>query len=90
KVFVQVTLPLALRGIAAGTMLAFARAMGEFGATLMIAGNIPGKTQTLSLAVYDAVQAGNDTLANALVIVISVICIVVLVGAGHLLDPKRH
>ncbi|MDE2628470.1 MAG: molybdate ABC transporter permease subunit [Burkholderiales bacterium] len=90
KVFVQVTLPLAMRGIAAGTMLAFARAMGEFGATLMIAGNIPGKTQTLSLAVYDAVQAGNDTLANALVIVISVICIVVLVGAGHLLDPKRH
>lgn len=90
KVFVQVTLPLAMRGIAAGSMLAFARAMGEFGATLMIAGNIPGKTQTLSLAVYDAVQAGNDTLANALVIVISVICIVVLVGAGHLLDPKRH
>ena len=88
KVFVQVTLPLALRGIAAGTMLAFARAMGEFGATLMIAGNIPGKTQTLSLAVYDAVQAGHDALANTLVIVISVICIVVLVGAGHLLDPR--
>ena len=90
KVFVQVTLPLAMRGIAAGTMLAFARAMGEFGATLMIAGNIPGKTQTLSLAVYDAVQAGNDALANGLVIVISVICIVVLVVAGLLLDPKRR
>ena len=90
KVFLQVTLPLAMRGVAAGTMLAFARAMGEFGATLMIAGNIPGKTQTLSLAVYDAVQAGNDALANGLVIVVSVICIVVLVGAGHLLDPKRR
>jgi molybdate transport system permease protein len=87
KVFVQVTLPLAMRGIAAGTMLAFARAMGEFGATLMIAGNIPGKTQTLSLAVYDAVQSGNDALANLLVAVISVLCITVLVVAGRLLEP---
>ena len=88
KVFIQVTLPLAMRGIAAGTMLAFARGMGEFGATLMIAGNIPGKTQTLSLAVYDAVQSGNDALANVLVIVISVLCIVVLVAASHLLNPR--
>jgi molybdate transport system permease protein len=90
KVFLQVTLPLAMRGIAAGTMLAFARAMGEFGATLMIAGNIPGKTQTLSLAVYDAVQSGNDALANLLVVVISVLCIVVLVVAGRLLEPARR
>jgi molybdate transport system permease protein len=89
KVFVQVTLPLAMRGIAAGTMLAFARAMGEFGATLMIAGNIPGKTQTLSLAVYDAVQSGNDALANVLVAVISVMCVTVLVASSRLLDPKR-
>ena len=59
-VFFRVSLPLAWRGILAGAMLAFARAMGEFGATLMVAGNLPGKTQTLSLAVYDAVQAGND------------------------------
>jgi molybdate transport system permease protein len=86
KVFVRVTLPLALRGIAAGTLLAFARAMGEFGATLMIAGNIPGKTQTLSMAIYDAVQAGNDTLANVLVVVISVMCVVILVVSGHLLN----
>ena len=85
KVFVRVTLPLALRGIAAGAMLAFARAMGEFGATLIIAGNIPGKTQTLSLAVHDAIQAGNDAQANALVIVISVVCIAVLVVSGRLL-----
>ena len=89
KVFLRVTLPLAMRGIAAGTMLAFARAMGEFGATLMIAGNIPGKTQTLSLAVYDAVQSGNDALANVLVVVISVVCIVILVTAGRLLEPRR-
>jgi molybdate transport system permease protein len=89
KVFLRVTLPLAMRGIVAGTMLAFARAMGEFGATLMIAGNIPGKTQTLSLAVYDAVQSGNDELANVLVVVISVLCIVILVSAGRLLEPRR-
>ena len=89
KVFVQVSLPLAVPGIAAGTLLAFARAMGEFGATLMIAGNIPGKTQTLSLAVHDAVQSGNDALANALVVVISLVCMALLVGASHLLDARR-
>lgn len=88
KVFLRVSLPLARRGIVAGTMLAFARAMGEFGATLMIAGNIPGKTQTLSMAIYDAVQSGNDTLANTLVVLISVLCIVILVVSSHLLNPK--
>jgi molybdate transport system permease protein len=88
KVFLHVTLPLAMRGTAAGAMLAFARAMGEFGATLMIAGNIPGKTQTLSMAIYDAVQSGNDTLANTLVIAISVLCVVILATASWLLNPK--
>jgi molybdate transport system permease protein len=88
KVFLRVTLPLAMRGILAGTMLAFARAMGEFGATLMIAGNIPGRTQTLSMAVYDAVQAGHDNLANFLVLVISITCIVILVSSGKLLTPR--
>jgi len=85
KVFVRVTLPLAMRGIAAGTMLAFARAMGEFGATLMVAGNLPGKTQTLSLAVYSAVQAGQDDLANLLVCVISVVCVAILVLSSKLI-----
>jgi molybdate transport system permease protein len=83
-VFLRITLPLAWRGILAGGMLAFARAMGEFGATLMVAGNIPGKTQTLSLAVYDAVQAGQDDLANFLVAVTSIVCIAILVGSGRL------
>ncbi len=83
-VFFRVSFPLAWRGILAGTMLAFARATGEFGATLMIAGNLPGKTQTLSLAVYDAVQAGNDSLAAALVVITSVVCIVVLVASGKI------
>lgn len=87
-VFLRVTFPLALRGVLAGTMLAFARAMGEFGATLMVAGNLPGRTQTLSLAVYSAVQAGNDRLANTLVVIISVVCILILVVTSKLVKPK--
>jgi len=87
-VFFRVTLPLAWRGILAGTMLAFARAMGEFGATLMVAGNIPGRTQTLSLAIYDAVQAGQDDLANFLVVLTSLVCIAILMGSGRLLKPR--
>jgi molybdate transport system permease protein len=87
-IFFRVTLPLAWRGILAGALLAFARALGEFGATLMVAGSIPGKTQTLSIAVYEAVQAGQDALANRLVLVISVVAVVVLVAAGRL-APAR-
>jgi len=83
-VFFRVTLPLAARGIAAGILLAFARALGEFGATLMIAGNLPGRTQTLSAAIYAAVHAGDDATANMLVLVTSVTCIVVLLAAGKL------
>ena len=84
-VFFRVSLPLAWRGILAGAMMAFARAMGEFGATLMVAGNLPGKTQTLSLAVYDAVQAGNDAQATILVIIISTVCVTILVVSGKAL-----
>ena len=83
-IFFRVTLPLAWRGILAGVLLAFARALGEFGATLMVAGSIPGKTQTLSIAVYEAVQAGQDGLANTLVLITSAICIGVLLTAGRL------
>ena len=88
RVFLRVCLPLAGRGILAGTMLAFARAMGEFGATLMIAGNLPGRTQTLSLAVYSATQAGQDSLAAQLVLLISVLCTAILWASGRLLTPK--
>jgi molybdate transport system permease protein len=84
-IFFRVSLPLAWRGILAGAMLAFARAMGEFGATLMVAGNLPGKTQTLSLAVYDAVQAGNDAQATILVVLISTVCLAILVVSGKAL-----
>ena len=83
-IFFRVTLPLAWRGILAGVLLAFARALGEFGATLMVAGSIPGKTQTLSIAVYEAVQAGQDGVANTLVLITSVVCVVVLLAAGRL------
>jgi molybdate transport system permease protein len=87
-VFFRITLPLAWRGILAGVLLAFTRALGEFGATLMVAGSIPDKTQTLSIAVYEAVQAGQDDLANRLVLIVSVVAIVVLVAAGRL-APTR-
>jgi molybdate transport system permease protein len=83
-VFFRVTLPMAWRGILAGVLLAFARALGEFGATLMVAGSIPGRTQTLSVAVYEAVQAGQDSTANFLVGITSITCIVVLLSASRL------
>jgi molybdate transport system permease protein len=89
QVFWRISLPLAWRGIVAGLMLTFARAMGEFGATLMVAGNLPGKTQTLSVAVYDAVQAGNDAQAWGLTAIISVVCMAVLIISGQLLRPAR-
>ena len=78
SVFVRVTLPLAWPGILAGALLAFARAMGEFGASLMVAGSIPQQTQTLSMAIYDAVQAGHDDLALVLVVITSLLSISVL------------
>lgn len=87
-VFFRVSLPLAWRGVLAGLLLAFARAMGEFGATLMVAGSIVGKTQTLSIAVYEAVQAGQDATANFLVAVTSLACLAVLLAAGYLVPGR--
>lgn len=66
KIFFVITIPLAYKGIVAGTLLAFSRALGEFGATIMLAGNIPGRTQTLSLAIYNFVQLGQDSKAYTL------------------------
>lgn len=85
-IFLRISLPLAWRGILAGSMMAFARAMGEFGATLMVAGNLPGRTQTLSMAVYDAVQAGDFQQANYLVLIITVVSTAILYGSGKLLQ----
>ena len=83
-VFFRVSLPLAWRGVLAGLLLAFARALGEFGATLMVAGSIAGQTRTLSIAVYEAVQAGQDATASFLVAVVSVVSVAVLLAAGRL------
>lgn len=87
-VFFRISLPLAWRGILAGLLLSFARALGEFGATLMVAGSIVGKTQTLSIAVYEAVQAGQDDTANFLVAITSITCIAVLLSAGRLVPGR--
>ncbi|MCR4666948.1 MAG: molybdate ABC transporter permease subunit [Desulfovibrio sp.] len=81
RIFLTVSLPLASKGIIAGIILSFTRGMGEFGATLMVAGNIPGKTQTLSLAIYAAFQAGDDMLATRLVIISSLLCVALLLLA---------
>ena len=90
SVFFRITFPLAWRGLLAGSMLAFARAMGEFGATMMVAGNLPGRTQTLSIAVYDAVQAGDLGSANLLVGITSISCLTVLYCAGKLIRQRNH
>ena len=84
KVVWDVTLPLARRGILAGVVLAFARALGEFGATLMIAGNIPGRTQTLPLAIYDLVQANRISEANTAVLLMTVISFGLLLVVNRL------
>jgi molybdate transport system permease protein len=84
KVFWRVTLPLARRSILAAVILAFARTLGDFGITIMIAGNIPGRTQTVAVAIYDAVESGNGALARTLVIIISVLAITILSVANRL------
>jgi molybdate transport system permease protein len=80
----EVTLPLAKNGIVAGLVLAFARALGEFGATLMLAGNIPGKTTTVPLAIYTAVQTGEMGEAVLLVVALTFLSCIVLMVAGRL------
>lgn len=84
EVFRRITLPLARRGIAAGIVLGGARAFGEFGATLMVAGSIPGRTQTLPLAIYDAVQAGRYGDAHSLVLLTSVLAFLSLLAVARL------
>jgi len=83
RVFWRVTLPLSKGPVVAAAVFAFARALGDFGVTIMIAGNIPGKTQTMSVAIYDAVQSGQSQLATALVLVMSALAITVLYAIGR-------
>lgn len=82
--FVRVRIPLAWRGILAGTILAFARALGEFGATMMLAGNIPGRTNTMPLEVYSAYIAGDDRRAHVLALVLTALSALVLVSTERL------
>lgn len=89
RLFWKVTLPLAQRSILAATALAFAQALGDFGVTLMVAGSIPGKTQTAAVAIYDAVESGNSTIATALVLAVSGIALVVLTLAKRLEPSAR-
>jgi molybdate transport system permease protein len=83
SVFWSVTLPLAWRAVLAGAVLAFCRAFGAFGITLMVAGSIPGKTQTLPLAIYDHVQANQMPEANTLALLAAGLVVVLLLGAGR-------
>jgi molybdate transport system permease protein len=89
KVARVVTLPLAARGIGAGVALGFARALGDFGATVMVAGNIPGQTQTLPVAVYDAVQAGDEATARTGSLVLGGIAVVVLIFVTQIFARRR-
>ncbi|MGE5389933.1 MAG: molybdate ABC transporter permease subunit [Deltaproteobacteria bacterium] len=90
RVFWRISVPLAWPGIAAGTVLAFARSLGEFGATLMLAGNIPGKTQTIPLAIYFAVEAGKDTLALNWVLMVLFISLISIVALNHWKKRQYH
>jgi molybdate transport system permease protein len=89
RVFFTITVPLAARGIVAGMILAFARALGEFGATIMVAGNIPGKTSTLSLAIFQNVQLGEDAHAFRLLGVSVVLAFAAVWFSEFLLRRRR-
>jgi len=87
RLFWRVTLPLARRSVLAAVALAFARSLGDFGVTLMVAGNIPGRTQTAAVAIYDAYEAGNTMVARMLVLVISAVALLILTLANRL-NPR--
>ncbi len=88
-IFIRVVLPLARRGLVAGLVLSFARALGEFGATLMLAGNIPGRTQTLPLLIYEAVARGEDRVALLLSALLTAVSLAVILGANRLTGVRR-
>jgi molybdate transport system permease protein len=90
RAFSTITLPLAWRGLLAGVILAFCRAIGEFGATIIVAGNIPGRTQTLALAIYDRINAGHDDEAKLLVIDVVLIAATAIVASELLIRRQRR
>ena len=87
QIFRYLTLPLSRRGLISGIGLAYARALGDFGATLMIGGSIPGITKTLPIALYEAVSAGEDNTATAYVLILTAICLLFSLVAS-LLTPR--
>jgi molybdate transport system permease protein len=89
ETFFRVTLPLASRGILAGVVLSFARALGEFGATLMLAGNIRGKTQTMPLAIYEAFISGEDQKAQVMAVILTFTSIAVIYLTNLLTRPPK-
>src|SRR5580698_68851 len=90
RVFCTITLPLASRGIVGGILLAFARALGEFGATIMVAGNIPGKTTTLSLAIFQSVQLGEDAKACRLLGISTVLAFIAVWASESFLRKRKR
>jgi molybdate transport system permease protein len=90
RIFFTITLPLAWPGVMSGLVLAFARALGEFGATLMVAGNIPGQTQTIPLAIYFAVESGDTATANTLVGIITVFCFLLIFMVNRWNKKRLH
>lgn len=90
RIFFTVTLPLAWPGILAGLVLTFARALGEFGATLMVAGNIPGLTQTIPTAIYFAVESGKDVLARTLVVIITIFSFCVIFWVNRWAKKQKY
>lgn len=90
RVALTITLPLAYRGILAGTLLGFVRAISEFGATIVVAGNIPGKTQTLPLAIFSRVQLGDDALALRLIAVSVALAVATLLIHNRLLEHSKR
>ena len=89
RTFWRITLPLARRGLTSLGTLSFARSLGDFGVTIMVAGNIPGRTQTLSVAIYDAVESGNGHLARIFVSVISITALALLWSSTYWSQPTR-
>ena len=89
ETFFRITLPLASRGLLAGLVLSFARALGEFGATLMVAGNIAGRTQTMPLAIYEAVLSGEDRQAMVLALILTASSVAIIYWTNRLTRNRK-
>jgi molybdate transport system permease protein len=90
RVFVSIVVPLSRGGILAGLTLGFARGLGDFGVTLMLAGNIPGLTQTASLAIYDAVQAGREATTQGMVVTLTALAFLAVYASNRIARKRRH